>query len=55
LSIGTDLHAAICQAIDECEADGWTVENDGAYGFFSAIEAASEERLECRQPIRLIR
>jgi hypothetical protein len=55
LAIGTDLHAAIRQAIDECEADGWTVENDGAYGFFSAIEAASEERLECRQPIRLIR
>jgi len=34
LAIGTDLHASMRQAIDECEADGWTVENDGAYGFF---------------------
>jgi hypothetical protein len=22
------------KAIAECNADGWTVENDGAYGFF---------------------
>jgi hypothetical protein len=34
LAIGTDLHAAMRQAIAECEADGWTVENDVAYGFF---------------------
>jgi hypothetical protein len=34
LAIGTDLHAVMREAIDECEADGWTVENDGAYGFF---------------------
>jgi hypothetical protein len=33
LAIGTDLHAAMREAIDECEADGWTVESDGAYGF----------------------
>jgi len=33
LAIGTDLHAAIREAIDECKADGWTVENNGAYGF----------------------
>jgi len=34
LAIGTDLHAAMRRAIAEREADGWTVENDGAYGFF---------------------
>jgi hypothetical protein len=34
LAIGTDLHAAMRQAIAGCEADGWIVENDGAYGFF---------------------
>jgi hypothetical protein len=34
LAIGTDLHAAMREAIYECEADEWTVENDGAYGFF---------------------
>jgi hypothetical protein len=34
LAIGADLHAAMRQAVAECEADGWTVENDGAYGFF---------------------
>jgi hypothetical protein len=33
LAIGTDLHAAMREAIAKCEADGWTVENDGAYGF----------------------
>ena len=34
LAIGTDLYAAMRKAIAEREADGWTVENDGAYGFF---------------------
>jgi hypothetical protein len=34
LAIGTDLQAAMRGAIEECEADGWAVENDGAYGFF---------------------
>ena len=34
LAIGTELHAAMRQAIAACEAGGWTVENDGAYGFF---------------------
>jgi hypothetical protein len=34
LAIGTDLHAAMREAIAECEAEGWIVENDGAYGFF---------------------
>jgi hypothetical protein len=34
LAIGADLHAAMCQVLAECEADGWTVENDGAYGLF---------------------
>jgi hypothetical protein len=43
LDIGTDLEAAMRQAIAACEADGWTVENDGAYGFFSAIVLASRE------------
>jgi hypothetical protein len=33
LAIGTDLHAAMRGAIAEHEADGWIVENDGAYGF----------------------
>jgi hypothetical protein len=33
LAIGTDLCAAMRAAIEECEADGWTVENDGAYDF----------------------
>jgi hypothetical protein len=26
-AIGTDLHAALRQAIFECEADGWAIEN----------------------------
>jgi hypothetical protein len=34
LAIGTDLCAVLRQAIEECESGGWTVENDGAYGFF---------------------
>jgi hypothetical protein len=34
LAIGADLKAAIRQAIAECKSDGWTVENDRAYGFF---------------------
>jgi hypothetical protein len=46
LAIGTDLHAAMRQAIDECEADGWIVENDGAYGFFFCHRAG--ERREVR-------
>jgi hypothetical protein len=33
LAIGTDLRAAMRKAIAKHEADGWTVENDGAYGF----------------------
>jgi hypothetical protein len=46
LLIGTDLHAAMRQAIKECEVDGWTVENDGAYGFFFCYR--DEERREVR-------
>jgi hypothetical protein len=34
VAIGTDLHAAMRRAITECEADGWAIENDGAYAFF---------------------
>ena len=34
LPIGADLQGAMRKAIAECNADGWTVENDGAYGFF---------------------
>jgi hypothetical protein len=34
LEIGTDLSAAMRRAIEECEMDGWTVENDSTYGFF---------------------
>jgi len=34
LAVGADLHAAMRQAIADSKADGWTVENDGAYGFF---------------------
>jgi hypothetical protein len=34
LAIGTDLEAAMRQAIEKSRSDGWTVENDGAYGFF---------------------
>jgi len=34
LEIGADLRAAMFQAIQQCEADGWTIENDGAYDFF---------------------
>jgi hypothetical protein len=50
LAIGTDLHAAMREAIDECGADGWTVENDGAYGFFFCNRGG--ERREVRmQPI----
>jgi hypothetical protein len=46
LAIGADLHAAMREAIDECEADGWTVENDGAYGFFFCKRDG--ERIEVR-------
>jgi len=34
LPIGTDLSSALGQAIAEYQSDGWTIENDGAYGFF---------------------
>jgi hypothetical protein len=34
LAIGADLGAEMRQANAECAVDGWTVENDGAYGFF---------------------
>jgi hypothetical protein len=37
LAIGTDLHGATRQAIEKRKADGWTVENDGAYGFIFAM------------------
>jgi hypothetical protein len=30
---GADLHGLIAAAIRERHADGWTVENDGSYGF----------------------
>jgi hypothetical protein len=46
LAIGTDLHTAMRQAIAECEADGCTVENDGAYGFFFCNRGG--ERIEIR-------
>jgi hypothetical protein len=39
--IDTDLHAAMRQAIEQCEADEWTVQNDGATASFSAIVVAS--------------
>jgi hypothetical protein len=34
LAIGVDLRAELRHAIEQCEANGWTVENDDAYGFF---------------------
>jgi hypothetical protein len=34
LVVGADLDVAMRQAIAECEAEGWTVENASAYGFF---------------------
>ena len=46
LAIGTDLHVAMRQAIAEHEEDGWTVENDGAYGFFFCNRGS--ERIEIR-------
>jgi cobalamin-dependent methionine synthase I len=46
LAIGTDLRAAMRETIDECEADGWTVENDGVYGFFFCNRGG--ERIEIR-------
>jgi hypothetical protein len=46
LAIGTDLNAALRQAIAECEADKRKVENDGAYGFFFCHRAG--ERREVR-------
>lgn len=46
VAIGTDLQAAMRQAIEQCEADGWTVENDGAYGFFFCNR--NSERREVR-------
>src|ERR1039457_4165813 len=55
LSVGTDLRAAMRQAIEQCAADGWTVENNGAYGFFFAIVMASGERFACNRPIHLNR
>ena len=55
LAIGADLGAEMRQANAECAVDGWTVENDGAYGFFFAIVMASEERFACNRPIHLNR
>jgi hypothetical protein len=46
LAIGTDVRAAMRQAIEDHEADGWKVENDGAYGFFFCIRGG--ERREVR-------
>jgi hypothetical protein len=46
LEISADLRAALRQAIEQCEADGRTVENDGAYGFFFCNRAG--ERREIR-------
>jgi hypothetical protein len=34
LPIGADLQAEMRKVIAEYKADGWAVENDGAYGFF---------------------
>jgi hypothetical protein len=50
LAIGTDFHAVMREAIEESEADGWTVENDGACGFFFCNRGG--ERREVRiQPM----
>jgi hypothetical protein len=46
MAIGADLRAEIWQANAECAADGWTVENDGAFGFFFCNRAG--ERKEVR-------
>jgi hypothetical protein len=50
LAKGTDLHAAMREAIAECEADGWAVENDGAYGFFFFCNRSGERREVRIQP-----
>jgi hypothetical protein len=34
LPVGTNLQAAMQHAIKEHEANGWTMEKNGAYGFF---------------------
>jgi hypothetical protein len=46
LVIGADLQAVMRKAIAECKADGWAVENDGAYGFFFCTRPG--ERREIR-------
>jgi hypothetical protein len=45
LAIGTDLEAVMREAICEHEAQGWTVENDGAYGFFFCNRAGERREL----------
>jgi hypothetical protein len=46
VAIGADFRAALRQAIKQCEADGWTVENDGTYNFVYCHRAG--ERREIR-------
>lgn len=52
LAIGIDLHAAMRETIAEHEADGWTVENDGAYGFLFCNRSGerSEVRMQPTDP-----
>jgi hypothetical protein len=46
LVAGSDLRAAILQTMEAYKADGWIVENDGAYGFFFCVR--NGERREIR-------
>lgn len=55
LFVGTDLRAAIREAIEECEADGWTVENDGVYGFFFCNRDGEWREVRIQPPIGLNR
>src|SRR5665213_341208 len=52
LAIGTDLRAAMQQSIKEHWARGWTVENDGTYGFFFCNRGGErrEVRIQPRDP-----
>ena len=44
LPAGVDLREVLQMALDQCAAEGWQAENDGAYGF-AFVSRGSERRL----------
>jgi hypothetical protein len=52
LTVGADLQAVMREAIADCKAVGWAVENDGAYVFFFCNRDADwrEVRIQPNDP-----